>query len=494
MLLLRLLLVFTAAAAALPSLPPPPVISSGTAETATIFMGLSAYRDIRCGYTLLDAFERAENPGRLSFGIVEQLAPEDGKCVDVFCELAASAGSKFATADGSCKFKDQIKVYHMDYTESKGPIIARASQETLIADEEFCLQVDAHSHFATHWDTKLVRQWQSTGNDNAILTTYVNDIADRDSGSAGQPHLCQTTWGANGMVRNAQARVVNVGAAPRLTTLWGAGESFGKCRAEREVPNDPALTHIFDGEEFSRAARLWTAGFDFYTPNENLIFHDYFKKMGPQGADHALVEASVWTAHPPPPAAQRRKDAELAAAVARLQALLRMPGGESPADESGRRYAHQPGLGVGERYGLGTRRTWGEYVAFSGVDPGPAHVASSGGRCELDNVRDWVPYDGGGGSGSGSVGSGSVGGSIGVGVGAASKTAHDQAQISSLMSACQLLFVCSVLVLLAAVVIYKRRSIAKSPYLPVHQQELLKGTMFFGVPGADTEVVEGQWV
>jgi hypothetical protein len=493
-----MLLVFAAAL----SSPPTPTISSGTPQTATIFMGLSAYRDIRCGYTLLDAFERAESPHRLSFGVVEQLAPEDRKCVDIFCELAESAGSKFVTADGSCKYKDQIKVYHMDYTESKGPIIARANQETLIADQEFCLQVDAHSNFATGWDTKLVEQWQATGNENAILTTYVNDISERDSSSAQQPHLCQTQWGANGMVRNSQAhtRSFAEGAPPKLTTLWGAGESFGKCRAELEVPNDPQLTHIFDGEEFSRAVRLWTHGYDFYTPNTNLIFHDYFKKMGPQGADGAaLVEASVWGAHPPPADAQQRKAEELTKAVQRLQTLLHMPSGEAPVPGTGAgayMYAGQPELGLGERYGLGTRRTWKAYVAFSGVDPAQ-HIASTGARCDLDNALDWVPYDDD--DGGLAAGAATTGGVRGSGIstsGAASKTMQDKAQISGLMSACQLLFVCSILVLLVAVVIYKRRSIDKSPYLPVHQKQLLKGksAIFFGVPGVDVEVVEGQWV
>ena len=55
-------------------------------------------------------------------------------------------------------------------------------------------------------------------------------------------------------------------ARPKLSTLWAAGVAFSKCHAEREVPYDPYTPHVFDGEEFSRGARLWTAGYDFYTP------------------------------------------------------------------------------------------------------------------------------------------------------------------------------------------------------------------------------------
>ena len=36
---------------------------------------------------------------------------------------------------------------------------------------------------------------------------------------------------------------------------------------------------IFDGEEFARAARLFTHGYDLYTPNENIIFHGTFLQL-----------------------------------------------------------------------------------------------------------------------------------------------------------------------------------------------------------------------
>lgn len=36
------------------------------------------------------------------------------------------------------------------------------------------------------------------------------------------------------------------------------------------------MTHTCsDGEEFSRAARLWTSGYDFYTLSRSIVFHDY---------------------------------------------------------------------------------------------------------------------------------------------------------------------------------------------------------------------------
>lgn len=62
---------------------------------------------------------------------------------------------------------------------------------------------------------------------------------------------------------------------PKLTTTWGAGYSFSKCHAERRVPYDPYLEKIFDGEEFSKMVRLWTNGYDVYTPRRGHLVHDY---------------------------------------------------------------------------------------------------------------------------------------------------------------------------------------------------------------------------
>jgi hypothetical protein len=44
---------------------------------------------------------------------------------------------------------------------------------------------------------------------------------------------------------------------------------------EKKTPPDPHLHQLFIGEEISKFARLWTRGYDVYTPNKNIAFHDY---------------------------------------------------------------------------------------------------------------------------------------------------------------------------------------------------------------------------
>jgi hypothetical protein len=62
------------------------------------------------------------------------------------------------------------------------------------------------------------------------------------------------------ILRNGQASAAAGLTRPILGPLWAAGLSFMKCHAERNVPNDPLETGIFMGEEYARAARLYTNG------------------------------------------------------------------------------------------------------------------------------------------------------------------------------------------------------------------------------------------
>ena len=41
----------------------------------------------------------------------------------------------------------------------------------------------------------------------------------------------------------------------------------------QEVPFDPELPYLFDGEELLYSARLWTSGYDLFAPVANAVFH-----------------------------------------------------------------------------------------------------------------------------------------------------------------------------------------------------------------------------
>ncbi|KAF0700303.1 hypothetical protein As57867_009145, partial [Aphanomyces stellatus] len=142
--------------------PPPPRIP----PVFDIFLGVSAYRDgVRCGFTLFTAFSRASHPDRLHVGVVDQVLPDDSTCLDEYCNLATAHW-------GDCRYKSQIQIDTHDALTSTGPTVARHFQQQMIRDEEFCMELDAHSQVLPQWDTILVQEWARTNNEMAVLSTY----------------------------------------------------------------------------------------------------------------------------------------------------------------------------------------------------------------------------------------------------------------------------------------------------------------------------------
>ena len=141
---------------------------------ASIFVGLAAFREPRCGRTLNDAFRRAKHPERVFIGVVDQLASQVDafSCIEDYCRLA----TQNLTAGLPCPFRSHVRVDVREARQSRGPTLARHFQQRLLRDERFCLQVDSHSLFAEHWDVLLIRDWLSTRNEFAVLSSYIANI------------------------------------------------------------------------------------------------------------------------------------------------------------------------------------------------------------------------------------------------------------------------------------------------------------------------------
>ena len=79
------------------------------------------------------------------------------------------------------------------------------------------------------------------------------------------------------MPRNANgcyARIYDL-KHPVLVPFWAAGFSFSKSHFRDTVPFDPNTKWLFHGEEFHQGTRLWTHGYDFYSPQYDILFHKY---------------------------------------------------------------------------------------------------------------------------------------------------------------------------------------------------------------------------
>ena len=191
----------------------PPRSDSWRHGNTTLFLMIASFRDKLCPLTLFNIYTKAKYPARITVGVVEQNTPEDVDCKQEYCRLMVSS-QKYNASDSFCPFSSNIRVMKKNAAEAKGPTWGRALGSTLLRDEEFCMQTDAHMDFVMEWDMKMMEMWADTNNEYGVLSTYVTDSSSlRKDGLVGGkrgvnnlhevPHLCMANFeGANGLLRN----------------------------------------------------------------------------------------------------------------------------------------------------------------------------------------------------------------------------------------------------------------------------------------------------
>jgi hypothetical protein len=69
---------------------------------------------------------------------------------------------------------------------------------------------------------------------------------------------------------------------PRFAPFTAAGYFVAHSDFLREVPFDPFLPWIFMGEEIIMSSRLWTAGYDIFSPIQSVVGHIYVRRHKPK--------------------------------------------------------------------------------------------------------------------------------------------------------------------------------------------------------------------
>ena len=168
--------------------------------------------------------------------------------------------------------------------------------------------------------------------------------------------------------------------SPVLAPLWSGAFSFSKCHAVRKAPHDPNLRFLLDGEEFAHMARLWTRGYDVYSPDRVLVTHDdnFHMRGAPARVSQKNNKPAIeneWASHGQSPEFRRIMYDE---ALTRAKTLLDMEGGV---------HADAVSLSTLQEYGLGTKRSLDQFMAFTGVDVRQGALFAD--ACE---ARQWVPF------------------------------------------------------------------------------------------------------
>lgn len=62
----------------------------------------------------------------------------------------------------------------------------------------------------------------------------------------------------------------------------GAGFFFAHSSFLADVPFDPYVPWVFMGEEILESLRMWTWGYDIYSPTRNVLSHFYVRRHTPK--------------------------------------------------------------------------------------------------------------------------------------------------------------------------------------------------------------------
>lgn len=291
-------------------------------ESETIFVSIASYRDKDCVETLKHMFDRADKPQRVFAGVCEQntAAPEE-QCVPAKFEHHAN-----------------VRRISIPNTEAAGPTYARYLCSTLFRDETYFCQIDSHTRFVKGWDTKAIEIFKKCKTPKAVLTHYPmpTDMLDKPSVETGVPVLCRSDFDSNGLL-TLNANVMPPSQEPRPVPFVSGGFVFGPGSMVRDVPYDPDLQHLFQGEEILYSARLYTSGYDAFTPTENLVYHAYVRADEPHFWDDIQYAETQQKTHK------------------KVQSLLRLPGADPPP--------------ANYKFDMGTTRSLADYFKYAGIDP-----------------------------------------------------------------------------------------------------------------------------
>lgn len=307
------------------------IVSKTSSET--ILVHLPAYREPELIPTILDALGKATNPDRVHFGICRQYNPADG-------------------FDNLDEFKDdpRFKIMDVHYEDAKGLPWARAQiNESLLTDEDYVLQLDAHHRFVKDWDSIMIGMLNGLERDGVakpIITGYTPQYSpfNDPGGRVMEPWM-------SGFRCFYPLGTIFIG--PQLLHGWeemtGPARSrflcghfdFARSQWARDVRHDPTI--LFAGEEINLTVRSFTHGYDFYHPHRIVLWHGTMREERSQICkwDDDGKKGIYW---------DEKQNMN-------RRMIMKLFGVEE-----------HPDIELNPNCGLGTERTVREYEIFAGLD------------------------------------------------------------------------------------------------------------------------------
>jgi hypothetical protein len=103
-----------------------------------------------------------------------------------------------------CPHYNQVRLVAFHDINAKGPTYARTMARKVLGNEEFCMQVDAHTDFTKDWDEMVLDEWYLAGNEFGVISSVPVDKSEKESHSPGGsdfkkvPRQCVLNFRDNG--------------------------------------------------------------------------------------------------------------------------------------------------------------------------------------------------------------------------------------------------------------------------------------------------------
>lgn len=224
-----------------------------------IFIQIPGYRDTECQWTIKDALEKAKYPERIFIGVCWQLDPEHDQDCLLFPLDEKQVRSKW---------------YHAQ--DSIGLGWARNEAQSLWAGEEYTLQIDSHMRFAKDWDEEMIAMLDRCPSSTPVISalpagyTPPNNL---DEKTAYHHILTAKEFKSSGGLLHGAVPVPEGTERPIMAAFVAGGYIFGPAKIMHDAPPDPYM--FFAQEEINMAVRMWTHGWDIFSPDKILLYHYY---------------------------------------------------------------------------------------------------------------------------------------------------------------------------------------------------------------------------
>ncbi|MCL2038494.1 UDP-N-acetylglucosamine-transferase [Candidatus Saccharibacteria bacterium] len=241
-----------------------------------ILIGIASYRDPELPKTIASALQNAKHKDRLVFAVVNQCDPSTQHSLDALSI-------------------PHLKLAQFDYRLSAGVGFARRLMTDFWVDEDFALQIDAHTRFQQGWDEILLQEWQACQDPCAVLSAYPTpfkyDANGQESFTPYSKVCIVNVEKFNQYIPIFKGALKHEPTAQRRPIL---GTSAGFIFGPGAIFGVPYIKEIcFMGEEFARAFQLFSHGFNLYAPNVLPLYHLYYRPGSrfwhdmPQNGDQA---------------------------------------------------------------------------------------------------------------------------------------------------------------------------------------------------------------